>query len=77
MTRITPMLGPAIARLSSLAHRHTLRVWLLWGCGVLTLVALPVALVDPAVLMLLFDPELLALIVVSVAGLFRIRPRQT
>lgn len=77
MTRTTPMLGAAIARLSSLAHRHRLRVWLLWGCGVLALVALPVALVDPAVLMLLFDPELLALIVVSVAGLFRIRPRQT
>ena len=76
MTRMASMLGTAIAQLSTLAHRHTLRVWLLWGCGVLALIALPVALMDPPVLMLLLDPELLALIVVSVAGVIRVRPRQ-
>lgn len=69
-------LRAAITRLSALAHRHTVRVWLLWGCGVLALVALPVALIDPPVLMLLLDPELLALIVAGVAGLIHIRPRQ-
>lgn len=77
MTRMASMLSTAITALSALAHRHTLRVWLLWGCGVLALAALPVALMDPAVLLLVLDPELLALIVVSVAGLIRIRPRQT
>jgi hypothetical protein len=40
------------------------RRWL----AVLVLVAMPVALVDPPVLMLLLDPELLALIVLSLCG---------
>jgi len=76
MTRVAPIISARIARLSSLAHRHTPRVWLLWGCGVLVLLALPVALVDPPVVMLLLDPELLALIVVSAAGLIRAWPRR-
>jgi hypothetical protein len=69
-------LGAAITRVTTLAGRHSLRVWLMWGCGVLALAALPVALVDPAILMLVLDPELLALIVVSLAGLVRIRWRR-
>jgi hypothetical protein len=73
MRRIASVLGGTITRLSILVHRHSLRVWLLWGCGALALMALPVALMDPVVLMLLLDPELLALLVVSVIGLLRIR----
>ena len=73
--RVTSILTAGIARVSRLARRHALRVWLLWGLGVLVLVAAPVALVDPPVLVLLVDPELLALIVVSLAGLVHVRPR--
>ena len=62
-----------MTRLLSLVQRHSPRVWLLWGCGALALIALPVAVMDPAILMLLLDPELLALIVVSAAGLIRAR----
>lgn len=68
-------LSATVTRLSTLAHRHTLRVWLVWGCGILAFAALPVALMDPPVLMLLLDPELLALIVISTAGLIHVRPR--
>jgi 4-amino-4-deoxy-L-arabinose transferase-like glycosyltransferase len=62
------MLTAVITRVLTLAGRHTLRVWLLWCCAVLVLVAMPVSLVDPPVLMLLLDPELLALIVLSLCG---------
>lgn len=68
------ILAAAFTRLSALARRHTLRVWVLWGLGVLALVAMPVALVDPPVLMLLLDPELLAVIVLSLFGLVRVGP---
>lgn len=67
------MFTAATTRLLALAHRHSLRVWFLWVCGALAFAALPIALVDPAVLMLVLDPELLALIVVSAAGLIRVR----
>ena len=73
MRRIASVLSGAIARLSILVHSHSIRVWLLWGCGALALMALPVALMDPAVLMLLLDPELLALLVVSALGVVRVR----
>jgi hypothetical protein len=73
VTRIASIITAAITRLSMLARRHSPRVWLLWGLGVLVLAAMPIALVDPPVLMLLLDPELLALIVVSLAGVLRIR----
>jgi hypothetical protein len=73
MRRLGSLVSAAVRRLSALAHRHTLRVWLLWGCGVLVFMALPISLIDPAALMLLLDPELLALIVVSAAGLVRAR----
>lgn len=67
------MFTACMTHVSALAHRHSLRVWLLWGCGVLALGLLPVALFDPATLILLLDPELLALIVASTAGLVRLR----
>jgi hypothetical protein len=42
--------------------RHEPRVWLLWAIGAALLIAAPFALADPAVLVLLLDPELLAAI---------------
>ena len=57
MTRSASMLTAVLRRLSALARQHTLRVWTLWALGVLALVAMPVALVDPPVLMLLLDPS--------------------
>jgi hypothetical protein len=50
--------------------RHPARVWLLWGLAAVPLVLTPLALADPAALMLLADPELAALFVlVGLAGL--------
>jgi hypothetical protein len=54
-----------------LARRHTPKVWLLWAIAVLVLAAMPVALVDPAVLMLVLDPELVALIALGAIGMIR------
>ena len=77
MRRIASLIADAIARLSTLVHRHSPRIWLLWGFGILALAALPISLMDPAVLMLVLDPELLALIVVSAAALVRVRLTNT
>jgi hypothetical protein len=72
MRRIGMLARDGVARLWTLVHRHSPRVWLLWACGILALAALPISLMDPAVLVLVLDPELLALIVVSVLGLVRV-----
>jgi hypothetical protein len=77
MRRIAWLVGDATSRLATVVHRHAPRVWLLWGCGILALAALPISLMDPAVLMLILDPELLALIVVSAAALVRVRLTKT
>ena len=56
-------------RLVAALRRHRLRVWLLWALGAAALLAVPFALADPAVWLLVLDPELLALLVVSGAAL--------
>jgi hypothetical protein len=56
-------------------HRHEPKVWLLWAIGAALLIATPFALADPAVWMLLLDPELVAAIALGglalVGGSFR------
>ena len=71
MRCIASTYAATVTRVLALAHQHSLRVWIVWGCGVLALAALPISLFDPAVLMLILDPELLAAIVLSCAGLLR------
>jgi uncharacterized membrane protein len=51
--------------------RHSLRVWLIWGAVVLVLIAAPVALIDPAVLGFVVDPELCAAVAAAAVGLVR------
>ncbi len=51
-------------------ERHSARVWLLWALAAVPLVLTPFALVDPATVMFLADPELAAIVVlVGLAGL--------
>jgi hypothetical protein len=51
------------------AKRHGVRVWVLWAIGLLLLIGGPTALLDPAAVMFVFDPELLALSVAAGAAL--------
>ena len=46
-----------------------MRVWVLWAIGVVLLIGGPTALLDPAAVMFLLDPELLALSVAAGAAL--------
>ncbi len=43
---------------------HPVYVWALWAGAAITLALCPMMLADPAMLFYLFDPELLALIVI-------------
>ena len=55
-------------------RRHRLRVWALWLIGVVLLFGGPAALADPAAIMFLLDPELLALSVTVGAALLGAAP---
>src|SRR5262249_3652300 len=59
------------ARLAT-ARRHSVRVWLLWAVGTVVVLAVSFALADPGLVVLAFDPELIALIVLSSIALIRI-----
>jgi hypothetical protein len=48
-----------------------LRVWILWAIGAVVLVTMPFALLDPGILVLVGDPELVALIVTSSVAFLR------
>jgi hypothetical protein len=56
------------AEISAMVRRHEPRVWLLWAVGFVILLCTPAALVDPGILALALDPELVALIVLSSVG---------
>ena len=60
-----------MTKLRSLFRRHERRVWVLWAIGVLVLVATPYALSDPALWILVADPELLALAALVGVALLR------
>ena len=52
-------------------RRHPAWVWALWTVGAAALLATPFALADPGLLLLVLDPELLAL--ATLAGLALVR----
>ena len=72
MTRGAPHRpAQAFDALRAIARRHERRVWLLWAAGAVLLLTTPLALADPAMLMLLLDPELLAIAVMAAVALMR------
>jgi hypothetical protein len=52
----------------AIAARHSRRVWLLWLIGAAVLLAGSLAIADPAIVGLVLDPELVALLVRLVAS---------
>ena len=59
-------------RLRVIAGRHSKRVWLLWGIGVVVLLSVGIVAADPALWAFAFDPELLALFVALALPLARL-----
>jgi hypothetical protein len=55
-------------------RRHSPRVWALWLVGAVLVLGGPTALADPAAIMFLLDPELLALSVTVGAALLGAAP---
>lgn len=62
-----------MTRIRGIAARHSGRVWLLWLIGAAVLLAGSVAIADPAVVALVLDPELVALLVGTGIGMLRFR----
>ena len=60
-----------VTKLRTIFRRHERRVWIIWAIGVLVLIATPYALSDPALLVFVFDPELLALATLVGVALLR------
>jgi hypothetical protein len=54
-----------VHRVMAMLRRHSRRTWLLWGLGVVVLLASSLSMLDPVVLTFVVDPELLALFVDS------------
>ena len=64
----------AITMIRRVVRRHSPRVWALWLIGVVLLFGGPTALADPAAIMFLLDPELLAVSVTVGAALLGAAP---
>ncbi|HEY2791263.1 MAG TPA: hypothetical protein VGJ28_02840 [Micromonosporaceae bacterium] len=58
-------------RIVRIYRSHPLWVWICWAIGAVVLLSTPLAVADPAVLGLLFDPEIIAVFVL--AGLMAVR----
>lgn len=71
LDRARSSFAAAIGAAGALAARHERRVWLLWAIGAAVLLATPFALADPATLIFVLDPELLALVVMVGIALAR------
>lgn len=61
-----------LERVRAIAGRHSKRVWVLYGIGLLALLSVGVVAADPALWMFAFDPELLALLVAMALPLARL-----
>ena len=68
---IASTLSAGVRRLRALAGRHPAKVWLVWALGAVVLLATPLALADPAMWLLVLDPELLAIVAAAGLALFR------
>ena len=62
-----------MTRIRAIAARRSRRVWLLWLIGAAVLLAGSLAIADPAVVALVLDPELVALLVGTAVGMLRFR----
>jgi len=68
------MTRPSWHRIRRIYASHSPWVWLCWAVGALVLISTPLALTDPGMLMLIVDPEVVAMFVLGGIGVAMASP---